>query len=215
MISSAVPDHSEWPIIVSAAIALAGVLGSAVISSIISRRSIYINSVTVERSKWIEKLRSNIADFCAAAASVELEYHFGKPMPRTEILKKLIENDAVRDILRLDILIKLQLNPQGAVDQNLIKLLDVVPEMMFEDGTSKLSSIQGLIVLHSQWLLKQEWEKVKIESAGWYLRRQLQARAEERLKKYEKFCQSEDGSLNNLHSTESSIGVLRGEPRDT
>ena len=46
-----------------ALIALSGVLISALIAFISARHSLYINSVTVERSKWINALRTNIADF--------------------------------------------------------------------------------------------------------------------------------------------------------
>ena len=41
--------------------ALVGVVISAVVSTIVSRRSVYINAVTSERSKWIEALRGTIS----------------------------------------------------------------------------------------------------------------------------------------------------------
>jgi hypothetical protein len=47
--------------IIAAIIALGGVVVSSFISKLISGRTLYINAVTVERSKWIDKLRDNIA----------------------------------------------------------------------------------------------------------------------------------------------------------
>jgi hypothetical protein len=56
-----------------AIIALSGVLICAIFSATIAfvtRGKRYVNSVTVERSKWIEKLRSNLAKYSAVAHAV-------------------------------------------------------------------------------------------------------------------------------------------------
>jgi hypothetical protein len=45
----------------AAIIALAGSILAALLAYLTARRSVYINSVTVERSKWIAELRGNLA----------------------------------------------------------------------------------------------------------------------------------------------------------
>lgn len=43
--------------------ALVGVVVSAIVSTIVSQRSVYINAVKVETSKWMEALRGKISRY--------------------------------------------------------------------------------------------------------------------------------------------------------
>lgn len=57
--------------IIVAVIALVGVMTTAIASLLVSRRSTYLNAVTVERSKWIDKLRTNIAKMISLAHLID------------------------------------------------------------------------------------------------------------------------------------------------
>lgn len=143
--------------VVTAIIALTGVFLSAIVSAIVSRRSSYISSVTVERSKWIDKLRSNLADLLGVLGSIHLK-----------TADKVYSGSAsyFEDRKRADTLIAtitLQLNPRGAVDKNMIQLLEKMPTEAERAGSDYRKAEKALI-LHSQFLLKEEWEKVKYES---------------------------------------------------
>jgi hypothetical protein len=69
--------HKTDPVILSAMIALGGVIVSAFVSALISRRTNYLNVVTAERSKWIEKLRGNLAKYSALAHTVSYRSRTG------------------------------------------------------------------------------------------------------------------------------------------
>ena len=46
---------------------------SLIVSLYVSQKAVFINSVTVERSKWIDKLRENLAEFLRTCSSILLE----------------------------------------------------------------------------------------------------------------------------------------------
>jgi hypothetical protein len=144
-------------------IALAGVALSAFVSVLISRKSTYINSVTAERAKWIANLRNNISEYSGTLAYVAYKLHHDNA--------EYVVSSAAEDVLkRMEILettIKLQLNPNAKIDANIIALLDSI-SFLVEGGPSapKYAKADQLLVRHTQWLLKEEWEKVKYEARG-------------------------------------------------
>src|SRR3990172_6349073 len=98
------------PIIV-AFIALAGVILSALISKLISGRTLYVNAVTVERSKWIDKLRENIATCSGYLRTLSYQTEVAD-IRATVAPISLAEQDAlVKEINKLISLLSLQLNP--------------------------------------------------------------------------------------------------------
>ena len=87
--------------IITATVAFLAAIIAAMVSYIVSKRSSYILAVTAERSKWIDKLRENIAGLLAVCASIYLM-----------TLKNAAP--ALTDIERADkliALIQMQLNP--------------------------------------------------------------------------------------------------------
>jgi hypothetical protein len=121
--------------------------------------------VTAERSKWIEKLRGNLARYSAAAHAL---FYKAKNEDFSEGSKLSAEYYALlRELQDLRWLLKLQLNPRGAIDRNIIVLIDQVYDLSRTwTFASQLEGAEHLLVLHSQWLLKAEWEKVKYEARG-------------------------------------------------
>lgn len=118
------------------------------------RRTIFINTVTAERIKWIEKLRDNISSFCGLThtwRSSELEGKSGE----IEVLKQL---DKLRYFIRL------QLNPSGVHDREIELLIALIPNLTHETQAMELSGKMNELILVSQKLLKEEWDKVKEES---------------------------------------------------
>lgn len=92
--------------------------------------------------------------------------------------------------------IQLQLTPWNEIDKNLLRLIDSV---MIRDGTDHLlvDKADKLLITHSQWLLKAEWEKVKYEAHGGLYRWWNNNEDEKRLKKYRAWAAAE-GSLDNV-----------------
>ncbi len=66
-------------------------------------------------------------------------------------------------------LIKLQLNPFGEIDRNIVNLLDrlasrAAPLLTDNSDPETLFTADKLLIEHSRWLLKAEREKVKSEA---------------------------------------------------
>lgn len=190
---SEISDPSGWLSVLAAGIALLGVLISVWVSSVISRRSVFVNSVTLERSKWIEKLRSNLADFYSATSN--LHFLALKADPNERVFD--VEPDLVREVEKLAALIRLQLNPKGEIDTNIILLLGHIPHIACEKS-DLFGTAQDLLILHSQWLLKEEWEKVKVEASGFLKRAWFCKKANTRKLDYFEFCKTEQKPLDTI-----------------
>lgn len=142
-------------------IALIGAVSGIVTSYIVAGRSVYINSITAERSKWIEKLRTNIAAYSGGLAAVTFK------TKTADFIKNRDDIIALRD--QLDVLnenaakIQLQLNPWGEIDNNIMAIIGAII-IRKTTATELVDRADKLLIEHSQWLLKAEWEKVKFEA---------------------------------------------------
>ncbi len=149
-------------------LALAGLPLSGVVSGIIatmftSARNVYINSITVERNKWIDKLRVNIASYSTSLSNVVFTLVDKKGLT----IEKAI--GAVRVLNEKASVIQLQLNPRGLIDKNILSLIEAIT--VFTDTEYMLiDQADKLLIAHSQWLLKAEWERVKYEAHNWIYR---------------------------------------------
>jgi hypothetical protein len=186
-------------VIISAVIAFAGVIISAVVSKLTSGRSLYINAVTVERSKWIEKLRNNIATCSGDLRTLSYKMERTLAMSRVAPINLHEQDPLVQKINILISLVSLQLNPSGEIDKNIIKILAEMPALAGSPYGQRRRTADELLIGHSQWLLKAEWEKVKAESRGIILRGCATIRAHYHLRRYRKFCRAE-GPLSLLAS---------------
>jgi hypothetical protein len=120
-----------------------------------AQRTSFINTVTSERVKWIAHVRETISGFCG------LTYHWsassglqGSPEAR-ELLREI-------DLLRY--LIRLQLNPNGKVEQEIEKLIEQIPKATDPRKVDELRNLLTELVTTTQRMLKEEWDKVKDES---------------------------------------------------
>jgi hypothetical protein len=116
-------------------------------------------------------------------------------------------DELVRKIGLSTTLIRLQLNPRGPIDRNIISLLNVLVEHRESEDYERLES---LLVSHAQWLLKEEWEKVKFESRGptrylWDLPKRIY-----RGRAYARFC-GREGSVSGF-AGRSKLGYYQEPP---
>jgi hypothetical protein len=173
---SSLPDTTKV-----ALIALCGVVISAFVAWLTALRGQYVNAVTVERSKWINALRENIATFSGALRTLSF---------RAETMDENTKIAAITEINRLISLIHLQLNPRGTIERNIATILEQMPALAEKADGTALRSKDKLLIAHCQWLLKAEWEKVKYE-ARWLTRPWLFIKRQCYLCRYHRFSQRE------------------------
>ncbi len=149
-------------------------IGNILYNLRINKKTIFINTVTAERIKWIGKLRENISDFCG------LSYHW----VFTEIENQEKSNEIIKQIDKLRMMIKLQLNPDGPLDIRLMGLIDEIVRLAVPPGIPDLEEFRGRfkekineMIQTGQLLLKAEWEKVKEESKKGDLEKKLDSKA--------------------------------------
>ncbi|MDP8205815.1 MAG: hypothetical protein P9L92_04050 [Candidatus Electryonea clarkiae] len=126
-----------------------------------SRRTSFINTVTSERIKWIDKLRNNISDFCGLTYTWVMSELKEKPNE----LEYIVKIDNLRHLIRL------QLNPDGALDQKIEELIAEIPTLTNSSQRKELRSAINTLIETTQKLLKEEWDKVKLESKSGDLKR--------------------------------------------
>jgi hypothetical protein len=167
-------------------IALCGVLFSAVVAFLSSRKAIYINSVTVERSKWIDAIRLNLAEL--SKESRTLNYKLNTINGFFKSSDHIIYIDHVNELTAL---IRLQLNPRGLFDKNVMVLLNIIPSAAQGVDSRDIVRLDDLLMSHSQWLLKAEWEKVKFEASGILRKCWIWCKLGIHSRRYRNFCKGE------------------------
>lgn len=115
----------------------------------------FIDTITAERIKWLEKLRQDISKF----AGLTHFWTFSIDKPDSEEARKVMNEI---DILRY--LIKLRLNPEGEYDKKIMNLIDEIPNLAAQIEKTPLKTALSELIKVSQKLLKEEWNRVKKES---------------------------------------------------
>lgn len=118
-----------------------------------SRKTIFINSVTASRIKWMDTFRNNISEFCG------LTYHFTLTALEDTEKQKVTEK---LDTLRF--LIRLQLNRNDNFDKIIISKIDNIPNLTDPKKLPELEMEINSLINLTQDLLKLEWEGVKEET---------------------------------------------------
>ena len=166
-------------------VAILSALIAAMVSYSIAARNVYISTVTAERSKWIDKLRSNLAAYSAAIAHAQLRI-VGEQENQVVLVREKLEQ--INDLAAL---IQLQLNPRGVIDLNILKLVETIT-IRRTTSVKLIQRADDQLIAHSQWLLKAEWEKVKFEARGplyrlWHWRQERRS-----LEEYRTWCKELD-----------------------
>jgi hypothetical protein len=125
-----------------------------------TRKTSFINTVTSQRIKWLEQIRQDIA---ALAGLTHTWFYSG--LAGTDK-----EHDVLKEIDRLRHVIQLRLNPDGTLDRKIQAIIREIPNLTDATKQRELDqALQELIKL-SQEMLKEEWEKVKLEAEHGNLR---------------------------------------------
>lgn len=167
-------SSSVLPLVV-AIISLVGVLMGVLASLVTAGRTTYINSITVQRSKWIETLRSNLVNYQARVdqfgfdklaffASFETLFQTERHLVSEHLSIKNM-NETYTKLQESLNTIRLQLNPRGEIDGAVLQIVEILHDVRMAGG-AELQPLKLKLVMHSQWLLKVEWEKVKFEARG-------------------------------------------------
>lgn len=177
--------------IVVATIALIGAIAGVITSYIVAGRSVYINSITAERSKWIEKLRVNLAAHSAGLAAVAFRVIVIRHTDNTDEILGL--RDQLEKLNHTASVIQLQLNPWGEIDRNILAMINGI---VTRETTSPnlIDRADKLLIAHAQWLLKAEWERVKFEARSPVHRLWNCRAAALRLREYKRWA-DEEGAI--------------------
>lgn len=147
-----------------ALIALVGAIAGTITSYIVAGRTVYINSITAERSKWIEKLRVNIATYSGELAATMFRIQTMDIEEEGNAAQSIASfREAVESLNRSASTIQLQLNPWGEIDKNILFIMESVVLRLTTD-VELVDRADKLLIAHARWLLKAEWEKVKFEA---------------------------------------------------
>ena len=121
-----------------------------------SKRTIFINSITASRIKYINELKENVSDFLGATNYFILG-GFAEKETATSCYQK---------IDRLRFLIKFQLNPHHKYDILMIETIDKIIDMAHPGmlTTDQITAEMNILTDLTQALLKYEWEGIKFES---------------------------------------------------
>jgi len=119
-----------------------------------TRKTTFINTVTSQRVKWIEQLRQDVSSFSGLTRTWCFSDLEGKPH----------EHDILKEIDRLRHVIRLRLNPDGAHDRKIERLIADIPNLTHISQRDQLRTALEDLTVTTQKLLKEEWEKVKSEA---------------------------------------------------
>ncbi|HET7115348.1 MAG TPA: hypothetical protein VFI29_02595 [Hanamia sp.] len=117
-----------------------------------SKKTIFINSITASRIKYINDLRNTISKFCGLVSSYNLKVN---KLNEDELFQLQKEADTIKFQL------KLYLNPEDNYWDN--EIMNCIDAILQNTDKNPLPKIDQLIIL-TQYLLKLEWEGVKLES---------------------------------------------------
>lgn len=141
-----------------------------------SKKTTYINAVTTSRIRYMESLRSYIAEFCG------LMLHVALTNLTDEDKNKIIEK-----IDRLRFTIKLHLNRNDAVDTKVIEKINSIPNLTDPGNTDKLEIELNKLTELTQDVLWHEWQGIKKEaSKGLLNQRDKNKLKDALLKRYDK-----------------------------
>jgi hypothetical protein len=132
-------------------------VGNLVYNILLSRRTAFINTVTSERVKWIGKLRENLSSFVGLTHYWFVSKNDGDHEKLESVKREL-------RVLRYHITLQLNPKPEAALDQEIKRLVEEIPDIASKGDTTALMDALDAIIAKGQALLKEEWDKVKREA---------------------------------------------------
>jgi len=162
---------------VSATAVLLAAIVSAFVSNWVARRTVYINAVTAERSKWIDALRSTLSQFSGMAHKISTRR---RATDYSDSAGAAEDRETLQSLLSD---LTLRLNPGEDEARDLLRAAKTVDKAARLHSAAAVILADEIMIRHAQWLLKGEWERVKLEASGllgkfWiYFRKILRKRA--------------------------------------
>jgi hypothetical protein len=163
-----------------------------------SRKTIFINSITASRIKYIQDLRNSVSEFCGLVYSYNTEFRrYGNEKDGDK--RKLLD-DLYKRVDNLKYLIRLHLNIEDEYfDLKIIELIDKIIELSDKEPSGKIDEL----IIIMQYLLKLEWEGAKLESARGIVSRRRKRLLYSRYKqKHEAYIESKKLKIINSNEQE-------------
>lgn len=117
-----------------------------------NKRSIFTNSITSSRIKYIQDIRNSISEFCGLINTYNLK-DYG--LDQKDLYELHKQADKVKYLIRL------YLNPEDKYWDTII--MNLIDEILLLTDKNPEEKINQLITV-TQYLLKLEWERAKLES---------------------------------------------------
>ena len=149
---------AETVTLVAAIVAAVAAVAAALISLFAIRRTNYINAIAASRIKWIGELREDFSVLVADAFHiVQSNGHGSYSDEQGLLLYKGFQQKTIK--------VRLKLNPTD--DKSIIEMLLKMENNVFAACTNRDWSYDGdeTLISEMQNLLKNEWDKVKVESS--------------------------------------------------
>jgi hypothetical protein len=151
-------DAKDWGLFLGIMVTLALGIANLIYNLRTSKRTAFVNVVTSERIKWIEKVRDSVAMLFALSE----KWMFNRPADYA---------DLQREIEQLKLKIRLQLNPKDAEDKEIEHLLERLPNWRQSMSADDFYALKDSLAVATQAMLKREWDKVKDEAMRGDLRK--------------------------------------------
>jgi hypothetical protein len=125
-----------------------------VVSIINSRKTIFINSITSSRLKYIQEIRNSVSEYCGLFYRYKILFDDDPKISNEKL-------EILRQVDKSKYQIMLYLNPDDRNwDEKVIKLVEELRENINENQDTKIKEL----ILITQYLLKLEWEGAKKEA---------------------------------------------------
>jgi len=204
-----IEEIGKWPLVSGWSATVTAACVSALVAYLVAYRSVYINAVTAERSRWIEAMRATLSKYSGAAGRISARRSAGAYdkdqdwASDTEHLRTLLSD------------LTLRLNPNEAEAKNLLRAAMTLDQAARLHSPAAVILANEIMIRHAQWATKVEWDRVKEEAAGVLRAPTFAWRKWRRGKAYAKFLRGA-GSLHRLEVIGSGAGdadlmLLRGE----
>ena len=179
---------SEQQALFTSLVAIAGFVGGLLSTTLINltaSRNKFIDVITAERIKWVVELRRDFATYLAMSLRLASTNKKDESDEYYRLQMELGERISLLD---------LKLNYESKLDCEISLLARACLHIAMEDPDHKINGMnrsKRLGIAHSnlriliRMLLKDEWEKAKLESASLWSRRLLQKAAAIRAKQIE------------------------------
>ncbi|MUJ39662.1 hypothetical protein [Aliivibrio fischeri] len=127
-----------------------------------ANKKLFLENVTVERGKWREQFRDEVASFSALASK---HYYAVRDLDDGLAYRKFVSD--IHELNQLRVKVRLRLNPRENIDSYDTKLVRTMKRVILQLEISRYDHLdRELIRIErcAQNILKNEWDKSKLEA---------------------------------------------------